>query len=146
MALDPVTAILNIGGTIIDRLLPDKTQAAAAKVQLIQAELAGDLQAAHDQLNVDAVEAASNSVFVAGWRPFIGWVCGGALVYSFIVQPFVVAICVLAKVNFDGTKLPHLDTVTLIGLLTSMLGMGAMRSIDKAMGNATPDAGQGNGH
>lgn len=146
MALDPVTALLNIGSTIIDRLIPDRTAAAAAKVQLVQAELAGELQAAHDQLNVDSVEAASNSTFVAGWRPFVGWCCGAALAWSYIVQPSIVAIAVIAKVNFDPTKLPHLDMATMLGLLGSMLGMGVMRSVDKAMGNSDPNAGQGNGH
>jgi hypothetical protein len=134
MALDPVTAILNIGNTVIDRLIPDKTAAAQAKAQLIQAEINGDLAAAHDQLNVDAIEAASQSTFVAGWRPFVGWGCGAAVVYSYVVQPFLVSIMVFSKVNFDPTKLPHLDMITLIGLLTTMLGFGAMRSIDKAQG------------
>lgn len=134
MALDPVTAILNIGQTIIDRVIPDKTQAAAAKQALILAEINGDLQNAHDQLNVDAVEAASNSIFVAGWRPFVGWACGGALVYNYILQPFMVAIAALCKVNFDVSKLPHLDMAQLGGLLTSMLGMAVMRTIDKTQG------------
>lgn len=134
MALDPVTAILNIGNTIIDRLIPDKTQAATMKAQLIQSEINGDLAEAHDQLNVDAVEAASQSIFVAGWRPFVGWSCGAALAYSFILQPFIVAICVMCKVQFDATKLPQLNMTELIGLLTTMLGMGAMRSFDKTQG------------
>lgn len=134
MALDPVTAVLNIGSTILDRIIPDKTAAAAAKAQLIQAELNGELEAAKGQLNVDAVEAASQSVFVAGWRPFVGWTCGAALAYSFILQPCIVSICVLAGVHFDTAQLPHLDMVTLIGLLTTMLGMGALRSFDKSQG------------
>jgi hypothetical protein len=134
VALDPVTAILNIGGTIIDRLIPDKTQAAAYKAQLIQAELNGELQNAHDQLNVDAVEAASNSKFVAGWRPFIGWICGGALAYAYIVQPFIVAIATIAKVKFDPTALPHLNMTELLGLLGTMMGNSVLRSVDKAVG------------
>jgi len=136
MALDPVTAILNIGNTIIDRLIPDKTQAAALKAQLIQSEVNGDLAEAHDQLTVDAAEAASQSTFVAGWRPFVGWCCGAALAYSYIIQPFITAICVFMKINFDATKLPHLDMPTMIGLLSTMLGMGAMRSFDKTQGTS----------
>lgn len=135
MALDPVTAILNIGNTILDRVLPDKAANDAAKVALIQAEMAGTLQAAHDQLNVDAVEAANQSVFVAGWRPFVGWCCGVAVAYTYIVQPCIVSIVVLAGKQFDASKLPHLDLPTLIGLLGSMLGMGVMRSVDKITGN-----------
>lgn len=134
MAIDPVTAILNIGNTIIDRLIPDKTQAAAAKAQLVQAEVNGDLAAAHDQLNVDAVEAASQSTFVAGWRPFVGWSCGAAVAYSYILQPMMVSIFVLCGKAPDVSKLPHLDMVTLIGLLTTMLGMAGLRSYDKTQG------------
>lgn len=134
MALDPVTAILNIGNTIIDRLIPDKTQAAALKGQLIQSEVNGDLAAAHDQLNVDAIEAASQSVFVAGWRPFVGWSCGAAVAYSYVLQPLLVSLFVLFGKAVDTTKLPHLDMVTLIGLLTTMLGMAGLRSYDKVQG------------
>jgi Holin of 3TMs, for gene-transfer release len=146
MALDPITAILNIGQTIIDRVIPDKTQAAAAKQALVLAEINGELQAAHDQLNVDAVEAASNSIFVAGWRPFVGWCCGAALAYSYIVQPIAVSTAVIFGKHFDASVLPHLNMTELLGLLTSMMGMGIMRSVDKAMGNSDPGAGAGNGH
>jgi hypothetical protein len=134
LALDPITAILNIGNTIIDRILPDKTAAAAAKVQLVQAELAGELQSAHDQLVVDQVEAASNSVFVAGWRPFIGWICGSALAWSYIFQPAIVAIAAVAKHPVDPNALPHLNMTELLGLLATMMGNSVLRTIDKIQG------------
>lgn len=134
MAFDPVTAILNIGSTLIDRLIPDKTAAAQAKAQLVQAQLNGDLAELQGQIQVNQVEAASQSVFVAGWRPFVGWACGCALAYSYILQPFIVSIATIMKVQFNVNDLPHLDMVQLIGLLSTMLGMGALRSFDKVQG------------
>lgn len=134
MPFDPLTAILNIGSTLIDRLIPDKTQAAAAKAQMLQMQLAGDLEAMKGQLAINQVEAASQSVFVAGWRPFVGWACGSAFVYAFIVQPLVQTILVVCHSTFDPAKLPALNLTEMLPVLFAMLGMGAMRSYDKSQG------------
>lgn len=134
MAFDPLTAVLNIGGTIIDRLLPDKAANDAAKAQLAQAALQGQFNEIMGQLEINKVEAASNSVFVAGWRPAVGWVCAASVAYSYIMQPLLQFSLVAFHVNFDLTKLPQLNMVELLGLLTGMLGFGLARSYDKAQG------------
>lgn len=134
MAFDPLTAILGIGNTLIDRLLPDRTQAAAAKASLLQMQLAGDLEAMKAQLVVDQAEASNPNVFVAGWRPFVGWACGGAFIYAFIIQPMTQAILVIAHSNFDPAKMPKLDITEMLPVLFAMLGMGALRSFDKTQG------------
>ncbi len=139
MALDPLTAILNVGNTLIDRLIPDKTAAAAAKAQLVQMQVTGDLDQMKGQLAVDQTEAGSKSTFVAGWRPFIGWVCGAAFCYVYILQPFMQFALVACKVNFDIAKMPSLDIADMMPVLLGMLGLGAMRSYDKVNG-------AGNGH
>lgn len=139
MAFDPITAILNVGNTVIDRLIPDKTAAAAAKAALIQAELNGELEATKGQLQVDIAEAANQSIFVAGWRPFVGWICGVAFGYVYILQPFLVFLLVAFKIQFDPSKLPIIDTSQMLPVLLGMLGLGAMRSYDKTNGT-------GNGH
>lgn len=131
MAIDPITAVLNIGGSIIDRLIPDKNANAKAKADLIQAELNGELEAAKGQLSVDLAEASNQSVFVSGWRPFVGWVCGAAFAYVYILQPFLQFFLVAFKINFDPNKLPVVDTSQMIPVLLGMLGLGAMRSFDK---------------
>src|SRR4051812_35840191 len=77
-------------GQIIDRILPDPTKAAEAKLELAKLEMSGDLQTILAQLEINKVEAASTSIFVAGWRPFIGWVCGSSLAYNYMAQPFLV--------------------------------------------------------
>lgn len=139
MAFDPLTAILNIAGTVIDRLIPDKTQAAQAKAELLEMQLKGELDAQIAQAQVDEAEANNKSVFVAGWRPFVGWACGAAFIYAFIVQPTAQAIAVFSHSSFDPSKLPQLNLDQMLPVLLGMLGLGAMRSFDKTNGN-------GNGH
>jgi hypothetical protein len=132
-------ALLNPITSIIDKILPDKAANDAAKAQLLSMQLSGDIQAQIAQIDVDKQEAASQSIFVAGWRPFVGWSCGFAFVYAFIVQPFAQSVAVFAHSNFDPSKLPQLNLTEMMPVLLGMLGLGAMRSFDKANGN-------GNGH
>lgn len=139
MAFDPITAALNLGNLLLDRLLPDKAANDAAKAQLLVMTMNGELQTAVAQLEVDKAEAASTSLFVAGWRPFVGWVCGAAFAYAFLFQPLILMIAVLRHSNFDKNLLPSLDLSTMMPVLLGMLGLGAMRSWDKVSGN-------GNGH
>ena len=136
MAFDPITAAFNLGNTVIDRLLPDKQQNDAAKAQYASDLLKGEYANALGQLQVNQAEAASQSVFVAGWRPFVGWVCGVAFAYSFIVQPAAQSIAVLAHSSFDVSKLPNLNGSDLSTILFGMLGLGAMRSWDKQNGTS----------
>lgn len=136
MSLDPITAALDIGGKLIDRLIPDKAANDAAKAQLVQMQVAGDLQQILGQLDVDKVEAANQNMFVAGWRPFCGWVAGSGLAYQFLFAPIGTWI---ASLLGHPVVAPPLDLGTLMTLLLGMLGMGAMRSYDKTQGT-------GNGH
>src|SRR5579871_1611895 len=97
-------------------------------------QIAGEFQTTLSQLQVDATEAASQSVFVAGWRPFVGWACGFALAYVYILQPLIVSVAVLAHSSFDASKLPSVSLTDMLPILLGMLGLGAMRSYDKAQG------------
>jgi len=126
--LAPVTAIANV----IDKILPDKAQNDAAKAALITLQTQGELAQIMGQLEVDKTEAASQSTFVAGWRPFIGWICGLALGYEMIARPLLT----FAFAHYH-TVAPSIDTGDLLGLVTAMLGMGAMRSYDKAQGTGS---------
>lgn len=129
MALDPVSAALEIGGKVIDRLWPDPAQAAAAKAQLLQMYQNGDLA----QLEVNKVEAASSSVFVAGWRPAIGWVCGTACAWNWIGLP--VAKLALAVAGYKLALAPA-DLSEMMPVLMGMLGLGGLRTIEKINGVA----------
>ena len=133
MAFDPFTSVLNVVGTVLDRVIPDKNAAAQAKAQLLQSEMTGEIQNAISQIKVNEAEAASKSVFVAGWRPWIGWVCGMAFAYTYIVQPFGQFILALAN---RPVTLPPVNLDGMMPVLLGMLGLGAMRSWDKANGKS----------
>ena len=84
MAIDPVTAMLDIGGKVIDRLWPDPVQAAQAKLELIRLQQSGDLAQIAGQLEINKAEAASANPFTSGWRPFVGWTCGAGFAVQFV--------------------------------------------------------------
>jgi hypothetical protein len=136
MAFDPITAVLNIGNSIIDRLLPDKQANEAAKAAMLQMQLQGEFAQLQGQLEINKAEAVSQSVFVAGWRPGVGWCCVIALASDFVVRPFATWIAALLG---HPIAYPPLDLSELLPLLTGLLGLGAMRSYDKSQGT-------GNGH
>ena len=114
---------------IISKTIPDKD--AAAKMAHEIATLAD--QQAHQQvlaqLKVNAAEAASGSLFKGGWRPCCGWVCSIALVYTYILQPFLTFILLAAGV--DLPPLPTLATYELLPILLGMLGLGSMRTFER---------------
>ncbi len=95
------------------------------------AELASstELQKAQDVVN--QTEAANTSIFVAGWRPWVGWVCGMAFAYTFILQPFCGLI---ASAVGHPIVLPVLDLSTMMPVLLGMLGLGGMRTYEKVNG------------
>lgn len=125
---------------IIDKIVPDKAAAQAAKDSLNQMIAQGNLNEEMAQLtavttaqsDINKVEAASTSIFVSGWRPFIGWVCGTAFGFQFLLKPLIEWGMSLAG---HPIKLPGLDDA-LTQLTYALLGMGALRSIDKKMGTA----------
>lgn len=85
------------------------------------------------QIEVNKVEASHASVFVAGWRPFIGWTSGVGLAYSFVLAPFIEFI---ARANGYNQDMPMPDSTQLMTLIMAMLGVGAMRSYDKLKGTS----------
>ena len=130
--------ILEIGKGIINRLFPDPAAAAAAQLELLKmqqngdlAQLAADTDLAKLQIQTNIAEAAGNW-FTAGWRPCIGWVCGAGLAYAALIEPFARFI---AKVGFGYVgDFPIIDTNLTMQILMGMLGLGAMRSVEKVKG------------
>lgn len=135
MALDPITAVLDIGGKLIDKFFPDPTQKAQAQLELFKmqqsgelAQLTADTTLAKGQLEVNVEEAKSDNLFIAGWRPFIGWVCGVAFAAKYLGGPFVF---VTAQFLDKTITLPPIDMTEMLPLLLGMLGLGAMRTTEK---------------
>jgi len=127
--MDPISAILNIGNTLINKLFPDPAEAAKAQLELLKLQQSGELATIVAQTDINKIEAASDSVFVAGWRPFCGWVGGAGLAYASIVEP--IARFVATLLGYTGS-FPVIDTTITMQILFGLLGLGAMRSFDKA--------------
>jgi hypothetical protein len=128
MALDPVSALLDIGGKVLDRVLPDPAQQAAAKLELLKLQQNGELAQITGQMDINKVEAASSSLFVSGWRPSIGWVCGAGFAVQFVIGPLAEWGSALAG---HPVKFPQMDTGTMMPLLLGMLGLGGLRTAEK---------------
>jgi hypothetical protein len=131
MALDPISAAFDLGGKLIDHFWPNAADRDKAKLALFEMQQRGELQQIAGQIQVNTEEAKSQSVFVSGWRPFIGWVCGSGLAYQFIVRPLLTFAVVIWHPGFVS---PTIETAQLIELLVGMLGLGAMRTFEKYNG------------
>lgn len=133
-----LTALIPALGNLIDRVFPDPKAAADAKLEVMRmaqagelAKLDADLKLASGQLEINKVEAASQSVFVAGWRPAIGWVCGAAFAFKFILGPAAVVAMAMAG---HPITLPVFDFTEMSTILLAMLGLGGLRTVEKVKG------------
>jgi hypothetical protein len=134
MALDPLTAILDIGGKVIDRLFPDPAQKAAAQLELFKLQQQGELTQIAGQLEINKAEAASSSAFTSSWRPAIGWVCALALFFQYIARPLLMWVGLVT--GHQWPPLPGIDD-NLWQLMLGMLGLGGLRTYEKAKGVAS---------
>jgi len=128
MTLDPVTALFEVGSKVLDRVLPDPAQQAAAKLELLKLQQNGELALITGQMEINKVEAASSSLFVSGWRPSVGWVCSAGFAVQFIIGPLAEWGAALAG---HPVKFPQMDTGTMMPLLLGMLGLGGLRTAEK---------------
>jgi hypothetical protein len=126
-----ISSILPVAGEVIDRLVPDKNGAAKAKQEMEKALVHAEVSGLIGQIEINKIEAASRSVFVAGWRPFIGWSCGAAMAYSYVVQPILAFALAQSGYLID---LPRVELGEMMPVLLGMLGLGGMRSFEKFKG------------
>lgn len=119
--------------------IPDPAQKAQAAQQLQLAMLQADQVMENQQAEIDKTEAGNESIFVSGWRPFIGWVCGAALAWTFILGPIFAFFATLAG---SRITLPTFDASGVTALVVPMLGLGAYRTVEKVNGVAGSTATQ----
>ena len=122
--VQPVTGLL-------DKFIEDKDQKnkLAHEISTMAERHAQEL--AKGQLEINKAEAQSRNIFVAGWRPFIGWTCGVAMAYNYVIHPIM--ILVLAQLVYL-VALPALDLGEMMPVLMGMLGLGGLRSFEKYKG------------
>jgi hypothetical protein len=123
---NPISSIIDTVGKIIDKAVPDRAAADAAKAQLLSQESTQEFQLLLGQIQANIEEAKSTNWWVAGWRPAVGWCCVTALAVQFIITPLGAAM---------GFKIPPLDTGPLITMLVSLLGIAGMRTAEKITGS-----------
>lgn len=126
MALDPVTAGMDLATTIIGKIWPDKTAQE-------QAQLAAAVQIVQGQLDINKAEAANPSALTSGWRPGIGWVCALALFFQYVGRPLLAWGGIVTGHQFP--PLPGIDD-NLWQLMLGMLGLGGLRTYEKVTGAA----------
>ena len=134
-----ISGLFTAAQSLIERFFPDPEKKAAAQLELLKMQqngelalLASETDLAKLQIQVNVEEAKSTNWFVAGWRPGIGWVCGAGLAYASLIEPFARFI---AKVWFGYTgEFPVISTDLTLQILMGLLGLGAMRSVEKIKG------------
>ncbi|NBO20568.1 MAG: hypothetical protein EBU97_01125 [Rhodobacteraceae bacterium] len=127
-----IAALLPLLSPVLDKLvglIPDPAAAAKAKAEALAAIMAADAA----QLEVNKVEASSSSMFVAGWRPFVGWVCAAGCAWNWIGLPMGVFIAAAIGHKLD---LRPADLSEMLPLLLGVLGMGGLRTFEKTQGVA----------
>lgn len=120
--IGPVTSLL-------DKFIPDADERARLAHEIATMSERHAQELAKGQLEVNKAEAAHKSLFVAGWRPFVGWTCGIALAWHFVGQP--VAVFVIALSGVDAPALPSFEMESLLTVLLGMLGLGGLRTFEK---------------
>lgn len=116
---------------IVGKFIPDKAANDKAKNDLAAMMVKGEIDKELAQIQTNIAEAQNPHWFVAAARPAIMWVCALGLFWAIIGQPVTVTMLVVFHSRFDPSLLPHMDLPTIIGLITSILGLGTQRTIEK---------------
>ena len=117
-------AVTELASTVINKIWPDKSEAE-------RQQLAAAVMVVQGQLDINKVEAASPSVFVSGWRPFIGWVCGVACAWNWI--GLKIALFIAAYLG-NPLDMQPADVSEMMPVLLGMLGLGGLRTVEKLKG------------
>jgi hypothetical protein len=129
MSLDPISAALDLGNTLITRIFPDPAQADAAKLKLLELQKSGELATMTAQTDINKEEAKSTNWFVAGARPFILWICGFAMLYCTLLEPILRFVATVIY-GYTG-PFPIIDSNFTMQVMFGILGLGAYRSYEK---------------
>lgn len=121
-----IGAVADLATTVINKFFPDKSEQEKQQLAMAMTVIQG-------QLDANKAEAANPSVFVSGWRPFVGWVCGAGCAWNWIGLPIVKAISLALN---HPLNLSPADLSEMMPLLFGLLGMGTLRTVEKINGVA----------
>ena len=127
--MDPISAALDLGTALINKLFPDPIQAADAKLKLLELQQSGELATMTAQTDINKEEAKSTNWFVAGARPFILWICGFAMLYCTLIEP-ILRFVATVLFGYSGS-FPVIDSNFTMQVMFGILGLGAYRSYEK---------------
>jgi hypothetical protein len=127
-----ITSLIGPVTGLLDKFVEDKDQKAKLAPEIATMSDTHAQQALLAQLEINKAEAASGSLFKGGWRPFVGWVCGIAFAYHFVLQPLLIFVLIVFNVNIPD--LPEFDMSTLLTTLGGLLGIGGLRTYEKKSG------------
>ena len=127
MDLTGIGSVADLAKTAIEKIWPDKSEQE-------KQQLAAAVMVVQGQLDINKAEAANPSVFVSGWRPAIGWVCGGACAWNWIGLPVFKAALMVVGYKLD---LAPADIGEMLPILMGMLGLGGLRTVEKINGVAS---------
>lgn len=131
MSITGIGEIANFATDLVNKFWPDKTQAEKDQLALQVQQMTIAANLTQGQIDVNKAEAGNQSIFVAGWRPFVGWVCGAAFGWTFVIGPLLSFTLSAFKIS---VALPQLDLSQLSPVLMGMLGLGVMRTVEKVNG------------
>lgn len=126
-----INAILPIIGSVLDKVIPDNNAKAKAKADIEKALIDNASKINLAQAETNKIEASHRSVWVAGWRPFLGWVAGFGFAWVFVLAPMAQWVCALLGIHVE---LPVLHTDVMMELTIALLGLSGLRSWEKSKG------------
>lgn len=123
-----IGSIADLAKSVINKIWPDKSEQEKQQMAIALTAMQNEMSLAQGQMDTNKIEAANPSLFVSGWRPFVGWVCGSACAWNWVGLPVAKAVC-----GFFHYELPvqPADLTQMLPLLMGMLGMGALRTYEK---------------
>lgn len=124
-AIDAVSAV----GNVVDQLFTSDDERAQAEILMAKIRQKPQIL----QAEINRIEAGHRSLFVAGWRPFIGWVCGVGFLWAFLLHPLFEWVVVLRDLDITP---PDIITDNMMELVLALLGLGTLRSVEKMSGRS----------
>lgn len=124
MSITGLGEVAGLANTVINKIWPDKSEQE-------KAELLAAVSLIQGQMGINQAEAANPSLFVSGWRPFIGWTCGAACAWNWIGLPMAKAVLLLAGITISMSPA---DLTEMLPVLMGMLGLGGLRTIERLNG------------